>query len=42
MLAMLSRVTIIDAWIFSVQIKGTKWLKWRKQLALELIENADH
>jgi hypothetical protein len=42
MLSMLLRVAIIDAWIFAVQIKGIEWLKWHKQLALELIRNADH
>jgi hypothetical protein len=42
MLTMLLRVAVIDAWIFAVQIKGTPWLKWRKQLALELIKIEDH
>jgi hypothetical protein len=42
MLSMLLRVAVIDAWVFAVQIKGTPWLKWRKQLALELIKIEDH
>jgi hypothetical protein len=37
MLSMLLRVAIIDAWIFSVQIKGIPWMDWREQLAMELI-----